>query len=788
MKLRQKLAVVLASAMVLTAVPVVTMAQATTTLKREVITIKKDETFATTATANAVKVSFDNDTIDGTDVVYLTLENAEWSNAALDAEFGASTTDTWTFGAQGSATATGTVTYTKQTDKVMKVAFAGHASDSTVYLPLLVKATGGDAKVTIENRGNGTLAKTSTYVFATTGEKKMNYKVGDVKTFYRDGELSKLTIEETYPGSLAQGGTFTLELDDTDFIFDSNMEVTLKGLYGFGGTTKTLTVTAGELEIDSKDKGSLKVTIPAMSGDGTLGTIEITGVEVKSLTKTPEEGDFLVDIKGDDVVGTKTDLLMGKVTKYSTYIKMKDDKAVDVKAGRIQEIKFSIGESVEDSLISNREIEVKLDNGHFDYKGLVNELFTATKDGVTLTGAEAVEYVYGKTDDTAYKKAAANLDSVALAKEVIENSASDEWATGTGKDLTNVEFDVDSEGKAIVDTLIVNVGLFDGEAAQANEKEDEMKFVVNVCVPVTEKDSEKVTLTAEGRALENELSTTAINIINPFDVKSEQATLKVGLQGQVSGSLSLTETDKDMFQKGDITFAVKNGDEQLGIYLTDVEFETSSSIKGEKTSTNKAGRSATITLNRVTKEAGSLAFKDMTFTVDRTVPEGTYDLEISGTGIDADGHSIVVKDFIKITTANTQDITANGLAKGSSTFVIGESKYVFEGKEFTMDAPSYIQDPGYTMVPVRYVAQAFGVAEKDILFGNGTVTIFAGERTISLTNGSNNAVVNGNPVAMGTAVVIKEGRTYAPAGEIARLLGISTSWDATTKTATFTNK
>ena len=104
-----------------------------------------------------------------------------------------------------------------------------------------------------------------------------------------------------------------------------------------------------------------------------------------------------------------------------------------------------------------------------------------------------------------------------------------------------------------------------------------------------------------------------------------------------------------------------------------------------------------------------------------------------------------------------------------------------------MDAPSYIQDPGYTMVPVRYVAQAFGVAEKDILFGNGTVTIFAGERTLSLTSGSATALVNGNPVTMGAKVVIKEGRTYAPAGEIARLLGINTTWDAATKTATFKN-
>ena len=175
----------------------------------------------------------------------------------------------------------------------------------------------------------------------------------------------------------------------------------------------------------------------------------------------------------------------------------------------------------------------------------------------------------------------------------------------------------------------------------------------------------------------------------------------------------------------------------------------------------------------------------MKFTTDRTVPEGTYDLEIGGTGVDADGHTITVKDFIKISTTNTQDITANGLAKGTAKFVIGESKYTLNDKEVTMDAPSYIQDPGYTMVPVRYVANAFGVSDADILFGKGTVTIFAGERTISLTTGSNIAVVNGNNVAMATKVINKDGRTYVPAGQIASLLGIKSAWDSSSKTATF---
>ena len=92
------------------------------------------------------------------------------------------------------------------------------------------------------------------------------------------------------------------------------------------------------------------------------------------------------------------------------------------------------------------------------------------------------------------------------------------------------------------------------------------------------------------------------------------------------------------------------------------------------------------------------------------------------------------------------------------------------------------------MVPVRYVAEAFGVEGNNILFSNGVATIFAGTRTIQLTNNSDIAIVNGAQIKMATKVVMKDGRTYAPIGEVAQLLGVSKAWDNTTKTATFTNK
>ena len=82
MKLHQKLAVVLASTMAMTAVPVVTMAASTNSLAKETLKVKKEAKFTDYATANALKVKF-TDHISGDEIFYLDLDNAKWDEDTL---------------------------------------------------------------------------------------------------------------------------------------------------------------------------------------------------------------------------------------------------------------------------------------------------------------------------------------------------------------------------------------------------------------------------------------------------------------------------------------------------------------------------------------------------------------------------------------------------------------------------------------------------------------------------------------------------------------------------------
>lgn len=771
MKLRQKLAVVLATAMVATAVPVVTFATATTQIKREVMTVKKDHVFMTTSAANAVKVTFDNEAIDADaiEVVYLTLENAEWSDEALSNCFTkVEGKDVWTTTLVGSDKAEVATTFTKQSGTVMKVTMElkGKGNDNTFYIPLLAQAKGGEAKVLIENKGNGMLSKKNSWVFATTGEKKFNVKLDDAKTFYNKGELPKITLDEAYPGSLEKGGEFKIELNNTEFEFD-DQTIAAKAMYGFNGTVDV------KVTVDEDDTSAATVKVAPITGDGSLGTIEITGIQIRSKERNPEAGEVTGDIKSveDSMSSDMNDVKFANISEYATYIKMKDDKAKEIKAGRIDEIEYEIGESVDDSFITNRDFELTIDNGNWDYKGLVET--TKTK----LDGKDK----YEEYSDDDYKKAALKINPAELASAILDND--NDWKG------CEAEFAEDGD-KANTQTIYFTIGTDKNEkSVQSNNSNDVLKFKQKVCVPIDKKEAGTITLKVDGRAVEDQMSTTAVTIIDPFKVTFEPVELKVGLQGQVGGVLTLTENDKDMFQKGKIEFKIKDKDERyLGIYLTDLKTEASEGIRGEKTGDNKKDKSAYIQLTRATKEAGSITFKDLKFTVDRTVPEGTYDLEISGSGIDADGHTLSIPNFIKITTANIEDMqNANGLAAVTADFTIDSTSYVVNGIQSVMDAPAYIAGEGYTMIPMRYIAKAFGVSEKNILFSNGTATFFAGSRTIQLTTNSDVAIVNGASVKMSTKVVNKEGRLYVPVGEVANILGINKSWDPATKTATFSN-
>lgn len=427
--------------------------------------------------------------------------------------------------------------------------------------------------------------------------------------------------------------------------------------------------------------------------------------------------------------------------------------AVDIVAGRTKAINFTLKENVKGSIAPGRRVKFTLSNpnAYFMFENGSSDVQKILKDGEEFVQASNGAY---------------EIEAI--------------WEKGSTNRSKEIILTIADQIPASADRIAIEIE-------------------VPVYIPVSEKDADDVKIQAEVRGT-NVQPTTAVEVQKPFTEEVKQTEVKVGLQNQPVSNFSLVETNAKMFQKGEIKIDfVKSGTNasMQGIKVESIgELVTSGGIKRVEYDEEQGNPDASIIkLNRTSKEAATLTIKDMRLTVDRTTPEGTYDLRISGSAIDEypdanfDGNKIIIKDFIKVTTPNTQDdlVQGSGLKKADTVFTIGANTYKVNGNEKTMDAKVYIQDPGHTMVPVRYVADALGVTPQNILVNGKQVTIITGNRTIVLTSGSKEATVNGATITMPVAVETKEGRTYVPVAELGKILGVKAVWDADTKTATFTN-
>lgn len=706
MKLRQKLAVVLASAMVVTAVPVVTMAASTSAVSK-VVTVAEDKVLGDEAPVLSIKLQHGFTTSQS---FYLALENAKWN------------ADTTVEVTNKAGQKVGKLTAIKDAkDATVSFEFAEGATlkaDDTLYISLKGVKVTGEAKVTVD--AAGTEIDNATLTFANKSDSKATVTAKDAKTFYTTTtageEVGTIVITEAVVGSFASADkadrTITIDLEHGDYEF-LNDTLTLTGKRGF----TNVSVAGAEVTLNT-DKDRLTIVLPQMDKATQVGTFEISGIKVKSIDKTPEAGDLEVTVEGkNDTKVASTTVKVATVAEYGTQLTVAEKK--DVVSGKDTKVKITYKETTKDS-VGKSDVEFVLNQGYIE------------KSSVTALGATPIY-----KDKDAEKK----QDDKKIIGFTITTTADD----------TKAEKFIDA-------------------------KEIKIRTELDM--------TGEIILSTSGRYVEDQQVVVA-EVKPNFTVKAEAMTLKVGQSKQVGGKFVITEDKAGALDKSSvITLELPTED---GISFTELPEVTVDGAKAKVEWKDKTSKSAiNVTLTKSSKETpATITVEGLEVKVDRTVAQGTYDLKLSINGYEG---TLKSKDFFVVGTPNTEELAANGLPKGTATFTINSAEYTVNGKVATMDATAYIQDPGYTMVPVRYVATAFGVNPQDILYSNGTATIFAGSRTIQLTAGSDVAVVNGASIKLATKVVVKNGRTYAPVGEIARILGVSVNWDSASKVATFENK
>ena len=724
MKLRQKLAMVLATAMVITAVPVTTMAASTNGFNKTLSIVADQKITTNHSLFLEVEYSTNDAKVNDGDTFFVNATDFEFNEdayKAADFEKDTNATITWLSKSQ------------------LKVVVNGN--QKTVNVPVVGTPKKGNPAITLD--GEDSLATSGKY--SLTGAEVVTDKVlvataGDAKNISVDGygSIADITIEEKVAGSLA-GKTVSITLpNSSDLIFNNKYEggaqVKVEGKRGLANVATE--VTAKYAKDDNK---KIEITFGDEFKTSTRGSVVLKGIEVQAEDKKGDvdTGEVKVTVKADKMDDAK--LVVANVTEYGVAFKVSESK--ELVAGQdSKEIELVVKENAIDSLDSKKDIYFTIEEGYFDVD--VEKFNADNKD-----------------------------------KGLSINKDADEITLDLG-------YVVEKEDKT-------------KDPIFKENKINEFKFKVNVGAKASQEGP--VVVVASSKNFEEDMKVEVAKVDAAVQVKSEALTVKAGLKDQKGGKIVITETKEERLAKNK-EIRIACAEDKYGFDIKDAKVEVTGGdieVKSEV----KDGE-IIIKVTRSSDEASEITVTDVEVTTDRTVPEGTFDFQVGGTAIsklnaEKDSTStkederfedvIEIKEFIKVGTKNTEDLP-NAAAAKEIVLTVGSPAYTVNGEAKTADAAAFIDASNRTMVPVRFVAEEFGKVDFGTINGVGTVTIFKDGAVLQFQNGSNIMNKNGINVPMDTQVVIKDGITYVPFKYVADGLGINYSYDAATKSITFTNQ
>lgn len=120
----------------------------------------------------------------------------------------------------------------------------------------------------------------------------------------------------------------------------------------------------------------------------------------------------------------------------------------------------------------------------------------------------------------------------------------------------------------------------------------------------------------------------------------------------------------------------------------------------------------------------------------------------------------------------------HAVAKGFDKNIVGSPKLavLVDGRKVQFQGGDPISENGRVQVPLRGVGEALG-AKVEYDGGGKKVKYTKEEKTIVLTLGSKQAIVDGREVSMDTTAKAVKGRTYVPLRFVSENLGETVSWD-----------
>ena len=771
MKIKKGLALILALAMIITLMPTMAFATTTNSVSR-VVTVAADAKMPKTTITLETKDDWDIGTANAQNI-RLTLNNATWTEDTVD-----SVDDVLTV---GGTLENGDPIVTTESGQNLKVGFVasgenyiefsmeaiGNKLDTGAKIELLIKdyamtsgLEAGDVQIIIDGMDSQISSSTLTVANVVTSTTTSDV-TGDVKTFPR-GKATGASIEirETAINSLEYDSIQTIRMtlpgevtwQDKPFEIGGNLaskEITPKtgdtlapGEYEFSADRRTVTFCFKVTGADTVRNVMTLTPNIDIARDADEGDIAITLVGMNAV-KDGEDVDTITD--ADDLVIATYGNEAVEITTVEEVPTIVSGYVRDVKDKDFT-ISVTLEEAMEDSLASERYVDFDL------------------PEEVQISGP-----IKAKINSTA-KTTAPNA--------IVEIEGSDSNVADIEEDTSGFSFIVPDDGKNDWKTNGANKVTFEiPVTVEAGYTGDITMNITGAKAGV--EDTELVVATAE----------------TPITVETTTTNVKNGVQTQAVADITITENfagyvdeDKDLILDVDTlglsksmvfedcdNIEVTEGNLEIG------DWDIKNNADGEP--------QIVIPIKRESTKVSTIKLTGLTMVLNRTLPEGGYDLNVSGLSVVQNGQyndgdfsdvAATVEDYVIITTpAENAGINA--------TFTAGQASYTIGNETVEMDVAPFIDSNNRMLVPIRYAANAMGVSDSNIQW-NGytqTGTISGAMGVVQVTVGSTNLITSNGTITMDTVAVNTNDRIYVPVRYIANALGASVEWDPATRTATF---
>lgn len=624
----------------------------------------------------------------------------------------------------------------------------GHSGDFDVRIESEAGSAFGDAKLTI----------------ATVGTGSANISLDGLKSFSSGGgALDTIRINEDRPGALKVG------VDSIKFKLPSGFEWDLTELdadrlIAFGDDDFAL----GDATLADSGR-TLRLGVNSTSSKKAV-KLTIRGLKVKVDESVAKSGDLKVSISGKSTT-SPSEAVVAHYGDFSAEVAAFGDAPTLVAGNYDEEVgKFKIEESLGGSLTLNRSVTLTLpENTRWNVDdagkpvGPTIDSTNSDENGLEFRANDENVWVFVDSEKRTIKTlvSAVSTDGNDPGKIVFEKGEV-QIAPGFSGDL-NVEVGGNSglNGKVLLGKVVAPVSL---SAASVPE----------VKIGVDGQLAGEVTITENFREA---LSAETENVIKTFGTADDAAVYESKtfkeLRLYVPSGVDFTSTPKFEVVEGDIAL-----EQESATTKTDTDGLKFAVVRVKSTSSTPS----------------KIKVSNVKLRVDRTVPEGDLILKVKGNTTSTSsfvdgsaGRPIFASSTVTSAPIAKVVTPAPGETTYSATFKVGEAKYTVQGVEKSADLAPYVKD-GRTYLPIRYVAEALGISDANIIWDGEkqTVTLFKGDKAAQLTVGSNILLVNGIPVTMDVAPEIPEsaGRVTLPIRWVATAFGASVTWDDATQTAT----